>query len=128
MQIALPLFRGLVVVIHADQRQTFRQEAGARQIVKRGHDQSFGEIAIGAEDHDSAAGRRRFMGSAHLSSSFALWAGTRLSTWPPNSLRIADSSFSPKLCSMRERKRANSAAVITRAATASSIAASMGQR
>ena len=28
------------------------------------------------------------------------------STWPPNSLRMADSSFSPKVWSLRERKRA----------------------
>ena len=105
-QRGLPLFRTLVVVIHPDQRQPLRQHAGSRQIVERGHDQPFGEIAIGAENHDGAAGRRLFVRGAHLSSSLTLWAGTRLSTCPPNSLRIADNNFSPKLCSMRERKRA----------------------
>src|SRR6185312_10026284 len=106
VQAIAPLLGGLVVVIHADDGQVLGQPPCPVQVVERGHDQSLGEIAIGAEDHDGAIGRRRFMACAHLSSSLALWAGVMLSTWPPNSLRMAESSFSPKLCSMRERKRA----------------------
>src|ERR1700757_2996223 len=50
------------------------------------------------------------------------------SLWPPNPSRIAERIFSAKVCSLRERKRANSAAVSTSAGTASSIAALTVQR
>src|SRR5581483_1362092 len=102
-----PFLAGLLVVVHAHQRQARRQQMRPRQIVERRDDQPFGQIAIGAEDHDGARRRRRLVGKhAHWSSSFALWTGMVLSIWPPNSLRMAESSFSPKLFSMRERKRA----------------------
>src|SRR5271154_710877 len=50
------------------------------------------------------------------------------SLWPPKPARIAERIFSAKVCSLRERKRANSAAVSTSAGTASSIAALTVQR
>src|SRR6202000_1061973 len=50
------------------------------------------------------------------------------SLWPPKPSRIAERIFSAKVCSLRERKRANSAAVSTSAGTASSIAAFTVQR
>ena len=105
-QVVLPLLAGPVVMVHPDQRQPLRQHAGARQVVERRHDQPLGQVAIGAEDHDRGGRRRRLVRQgAHLSSSLALCAGTTLSMWPPNSLRMADSSFSPKVLSLRERKR-----------------------
>src|SRR5206468_2072482 len=45
------------------------------------------------------------------------------STWPPKPNRMADSTFSAKVCSWRERKRTNSDAARTSAGTASSMAA-----
>ena len=56
---------------------------------------------------------------------FAAAAG---STWPPNFWRMAESIFSAKVCSCRERKRVYSAAERTSTGTASSIAAWMVQR
>ena len=50
------------------------------------------------------------------------------SLWPPNWNLIADSTFSANDCSMRERNRVKSAAVITSAGTASSTAAMTVQR
>ena len=47
----------------------------------------------------------------------------RISTWPPNWNRIADSTFSANEWSWRERNRVNSEAAITSAGTDSSIAA-----
>src|SRR5262249_1500464 len=44
------------------------------------------------------------------------------STWPPKPSRIADSTFSAKVCCWRERKRTNSEATSTSAGTASSMA------
>jgi hypothetical protein len=47
--------------------------------------------------------------------------------WPPKPKRMADSVFSPNVCCLRERKRANNADESASAATASSIAARHGQ-
>src|SRR6185437_155399 len=45
------------------------------------------------------------------------------SLWPPNSLRMAERSCSPKLRSSRERKRTKSAVEMTGTGTPASIAA-----
>src|SRR2546428_11407711 len=50
------------------------------------------------------------------------------STWPPNLWRIAESTFSAKVCSRRERKRAKREAARTSQGTASSSAAMIVQR
>ena len=50
------------------------------------------------------------------------------STCPPNFERMAESTFSANVCSLRERKRVNSADANTSTGTAWSIAASMVQR
>ena len=70
---------------------------GASKIVERGNQQALGEVSGGAED-DEHAGRRRRGLRGHLSA-FG-------STWPPNLLRIAESSLSEKFSFSRERKRA----------------------
>ena len=92
--------------------QVLRQQPRARQIVERGNDQSLGQIAIGAENHDrTMAGRDGSVRGTSINSRLSIGhsdllraaedAACGLSTWPPNSKRIADSSFSPKVCSMR---------------------------
>jgi len=73
------------------------------EIDDRRRQQPTREIA-GAEDHED----RWWSGIAGLQP----W-GTRhycgISTWPPKPWRMAESSLSPKLCSTRERYRANNA-------------------
>src|SRR5260370_36268321 len=66
------------------------------------------------------------VGHPHHAFGFAALCGG--SRWPPNPARIADRIFSAKVCSLRERKRANNAAVKTSAGAASSIAAFPVQR
>ena len=55
-------------------------------------------------------------------------AARDFSSWPPNSLRIAESTLSAKSASPRELNRSKSALVSTGAGTPSSIAASAVQR
>jgi len=111
--------------VHADQCKVVGQQVGARQVVQRGHDQSFGQVTACAKNHNGArrrslAMRRGFVFDIVCHGLPYFLPG---SWWPPNCLRMADSIFSAKVCSLRERKRVYSAAVSTSAGTASSIAA-----
>ena len=92
------------------------------------------QVARGAEDDQRRRGRRgavvlrgrpRLELLRHAPGFRVL---LRFRSWPPNCSRIAESTFSAKVCSCRERNRANSEAVSTSAGTASSIAACTVQR
>ena len=54
VKVVAPAFRSSRRPRHADQREFFRQHLGAREIIKCGNHQAFGEVAGGAEDHHGA--------------------------------------------------------------------------
>jgi hypothetical protein len=98
---------------NADHGEFVRQQTRGSEIIKRRHQQSFGQIARGAEDHEgtrAGAVRRRlrirrrsrrqgWRRDVHQPPPFG-------STWPPKPLRMAERTRSAKLSSSRERKRA----------------------
>ncbi len=110
------LIGGLLGPTDAENGEAVRQQAPARQIVKRRHQQPLHQIAAGAEDDDRA--RRRRFGAAGLFAGAPgsclvlrvqeplLGSPLRGSMWPPNPLRIAESSLSANAFCSRERKRA----------------------
>src|SRR3546814_9405094 len=105
------------------------QPPGVGKVVGRGRQPPLHQVAAGAEDrHYAGRGRRNFRVSRACGSGGGTHVPSTCSTWPPKPKRMAESSFSPKVCSSRERKRANRAAASTCTGTASSIAASMVQR
>ena len=130
----------------ADHAEFVGQQSGGFKIIERGHHQPVRQVAGGAEDHEGAGvrlllvGKRALIweGVCHERPAFGLTmsgafcrAGSGCccgSLWPPKPARIAERIFSAKVCSLRERKRANKAAVSTSAGTASSIAALTVQR
>ena len=124
----------------ADDAEIVRQQVVGREIVERRNHQPVREVAGDAEDHEGAGiglflrrvidGHRRQAFGLTMSGAFCCTgAGCCCgSLWPPKPSRIADRIFSAKVCSLRERKRANSAAVSTSAGTASSMAALTVQR
>ena len=81
----------LVVAGDADQREVLRQQLGAAEIVERGQ-QALGEIAGRAEDDEDAR-----VGAVSAADAVHAHSAALGSTWPPNLLRIADSSLSAKL-------------------------------
>ena len=94
----------------ADDGKAVRQQPRDGEIIERWHQQTFGQVAGRAEDHEGARiglTRRRLRGTHprwrrnvhHVRSFFG-------STCPPNPLRIAESTRSEKLASSRERNRA----------------------
>src|SRR6185312_15450266 len=123
---------------------------GSGKIVERGYNQPVRQVAGDAEDHERAGVRLSLLFGwlCHECPAFGLeelgfeLSGLTISgalcragsgcccgsLWPPNPSRIADRIFSAKVCSLRERKRANNAAVSTSAGTASSMAAFTVQR
>ena len=107
VQILTPCLVGLGVVVDANQRKMRRQESGFRKIVERRHDQAFGQVAVGAEDHHGARRRRLWQSRrrGHFFVAVLSPPSSCPSTCPPNWLRIADRSFSPNVWSWRERKR-----------------------
>src|SRR5579872_1585303 len=122
----------------ADHAEFLGQEIGSREIIKRWNHQPMRQIPGDAKNHERTGVwlplfLRRFI---HVGPALGLTiaglpacAGSGCgSLWPPNPSRIAERIFSAKVCSLRERKRANSAAVRTSAGTASSIAAFTVQR
>ena len=48
---------GLLNPVQADQRELRGQQAGARQVVERGHQQAFGQVSTGTEDDHGGGGR-----------------------------------------------------------------------
>src|SRR3954454_25280946 len=122
------------------------QQPGGLQIVERGYDQAVGQVAGHAENHERAGIRLLLVCSldlirkyfCHDRLAFGLTISGALcragsgcccgSLWPPKPSRIAERIFSANVCSLRERKRANNAAVSTSAGTASSMAALIVQR
>src|SRR4029453_2986057 len=99
---------------HADHGDA--EVAALRHAVQRRKDLLVGKIAGRAEEDQRV---RMLRGRAHH---------CPFSAWPPNSLRIAESSLSAKSASPRELKRSNSDAVMMWAGTLSSIAAVTVQR
>ena len=123
----------LVVVIEADDRKMFGQQAALCQIVERRHDKAFGEIAVRAEYHSSrkrvavatastdAGARSRVLETAF---ELAFDMAAELVAHGREKL-LAES------CDQgAERKRAKNSAAerLTLAGTASSMAALMVQR
>ena len=49
-----PRFDGLIGEVDTDDPESVRQPAGGHQIVERRHDQAFGQVAGGTEDHHGA--------------------------------------------------------------------------
>ena len=72
----------------------------AAEIVERRHQQALGQIPRGAENDEDARAARDWARAVVICSA------PSVSTWPPNLLRIAESSLSEKLSCSRERKRA----------------------
>src|ERR1700724_6382 len=113
----------------ADDAEIVRQKIVGCKVIERRDHQPVCEIAGHAED-DNGAGIGLFLfcfTDGHFVSAFEpdCFGG---SLWPPKPARIAERIFSAKVCSLRERKRANNAAVSTSAGTASSMAAFTVQR
>ena len=84
----------------ADHGEFFRQQPSASKIVERRNEQALGQVPGGTENHQDA-GVSRAAAWAAISAG-PPWARR----WPPNLLRMADSSLSAKLSFSRERKRA----------------------
>src|ERR1700704_6624346 len=93
---------------------------GALQMVQSRDQQAFGKITRGAENHQGA-----WTGVSRLVHDQEPGLG---SLWPPNSLRMAESSLLANCALSRERKRAWSAADSTSAGTPVSRAAINVQR
>src|SRR5581483_4024694 len=108
------------------------------EVIQSGNQLAAGQIAGSAEDdHDTGiTGAANFLllrcghdfGLRHVHSPQAVFFAAVGSTWPPNFWRMAESIFSAKVCSWRERKRVNSAAESTSTGTPWSMAAWMVQR
>ena len=113
MSVARPLAEilfGEFVFGEAEDRELLRQEFVAGQVVERGQQLARGEIAGRAEDHHDAAVGDAALVCAAAAGSCLVLAGHLLcrrccSMWPPNCLRMAESIFSAKVCSCRDRKR-----------------------
>ena len=89
----------------ADDGHAIGEQAGAREVVEGRRELAAREIARRAEDHEHARPGRplRPPGLRPLAPGLR----HQLYSWcPPNSLRMAESSFSPKVCVSRDRNRA----------------------
>src|SRR4029077_2675472 len=54
-----PVVRGLAGQVYADEPKAIGQLPAIDQVVERWHDQAFGQVAGGAEDHHGAGRRHR---------------------------------------------------------------------
>src|SRR5262249_28246017 len=114
--------RAVAQVVHRPLRRRHTDDRHVELVVlhhriQRGEDLLAREIARHAEEHQ----RIRRIPRWHYLVSPMAWSS--FSSWPPNSLRMAESNRSAKSAPSREVKRANSAALSTSAGTPSSTAA-----
>ena len=119
------------VARQADDGELAGEQLARCQVVERRDQLALGQVAGRAEDdHDARVGGLPLTGCVALTRLAADMCLRFLSaqppdgrsTCPPNLLRIADSTFSAKVLSCRDRKRVKSETASTSTGTASSIA------